>query len=112
MANQIKPVHALNKAARGHLGYHRWTLCLGAGATSQVVPNWMELTRRVTNSIFNTTYTFAQFKGLVFDTGWGLDSWIQAAANHHQLKGGSMADFQAVIQDILYSDLLAEAKAV
>jgi hypothetical protein len=110
MANQVKPVRATDRACRGHLGYLRWTLCLGAGGSSQVVPSWLELARRLTNSVFGTLYTEAVFKDLVFRSGWGLDSWIQAAANHHQLRGGTPADFQVLVRDILYSDLLTEAK--
>jgi hypothetical protein len=108
----IKPLYATDAKFRGHLGYTRWTVCLGAGASSQVVPSWIELTRRLTNRVFKTKYTDAEFKAAFFYQGWGLDSWIQAAANHHKLDGGDLSSFQGQIQDILYEDLLSEAATV
>ena len=110
MTTWIKPVAPLEKKFRGHLGYSNWTICLGAGASTGIVPSWFELTRRLVNQIFGATFSADEFKAIVSDQGWGLDSWIQACANKYILSGGTLARFQRAIRDLLYSDLLAEAK--
>lgn len=110
MALQIKPIIPLDPKFRGHLGYSRWTICLGAGASTGVVPSWFELTRRLVDQVFGSAFSENEFKSQVSDQGWGLDSWIQACANRYVLSGGTMAGFQNVIRDLLYADLLVEAR--
>jgi len=109
MTTWIKPIAPLDAKFRGHLGYSHWTICLGAGASTGIVPSWFELTRRLVNQIFGATFSADEFKLIVSDQGWSLDSWIQACANKYILSGGTLPSFQRAIRDLLYSDLLIEA---
>lgn len=97
---------------KGSLGHNRWTLCLGAGASFGVVPKWNELTLRIVNKVFGTAYTQIEFDVFTSQMGWGLDGWIQAAANHYQFNGHDMAEFHTLLEDALYQDLRAKAIAV
>lgn len=105
----IKPVWATAPSFHGLIGYNRWTLCLGAGASSEVVPRWNELTLRVVNRVFALSYSTRDFDKIVYDSGWALDSWVQAAANHYRFTGHSLAEFHKLVEDTLYEDLLAKA---
>lgn len=95
---------------RGHLS-GKWTLCLGAGVSRGIVPAWQELTRRLVNETFATTHDEVRFGALVSESGWGLDSWIQACANRFLLSGKTNDDFYDLIEKHLYSELRSKAQA-
>lgn len=107
----MKVLDALDSKNRGHIGYNRWTLCIGAGCSTGIVPSWPEFTRRVINSVFTESYSPDAFASLVSNRGWGLDSWIQSAANFYYANGRSREEFEYLLQNTLYSDLLVAAKA-
>jgi hypothetical protein len=105
----MKSLHASNNKFRGHLGSGSWTLCIGAGISTGIVPAWNELTRRVVNSVFSTSYTVEEFDLLVSKNGWGLDGWIQAAANEFINTGKELSEFHELLEHSLYSDLIKKA---
>lgn len=102
---------ATNPRYRGQLGSGQWTLCVGAGISRGIIPTWNELTRRVVNYSFSTNYLLTEFNEIVLQTGWGLDGWIQAAANKHKHSGGTPEEFNNLLENILYGDLKDKAKS-
>lgn len=107
------PVRELNATAanfRGNLASGKWTLCIGAGVSRGIVPTWDELTRRLVNDTFATSFSEAEFKAECSDVGWSLDSWIQACANHYLLTGRTLGNFYELIETHLYSDLRDKAR--
>lgn len=105
----MKVLYATNPKYRGQLGSGQWTLCVGAGISRGIVPTWNELTRRVVNAVFSSNYNLSEFDKLVSQTGWGLDAWIQAAANQHKEKGGKPDEFHDLLENALYEDLRKKA---
>ncbi|WP_250455317.1 SIR2 family protein [Caballeronia sp. ATUFL_M2_KS44] len=53
----------------------------------------------------------AEFASSASDSAWGLDSWIQACANHYRLNGRTDPEFFDLIETHLYSDLRSRGKA-
>ena len=106
----VKEMHAEDVKFRGHLSSGRWTLCIGAGVSRGIVPTWLELTRRLVNETFGTTYSEAEFSTEVANLSWSLDAWIQACANHFVLSKKSHSDFFDLIEKHIYSDLRFAAK--
>lgn len=106
----MKILTAQDTKFRGHLSSSAWTLCIGAGISRGIVPTWNELTRRVINAVFGSNYTLKEFDNIVAETGWGLDGWIQAAANEHQRKGKDLEGFHDLLEDALYGDLRQNAR--
>lgn len=105
----VKHLDAVDPKFRGQLASGKWTLCIGAGVSRGIVPTWEELTRRLVNDTFNFTYNETEFRQLVAESAWSLDSWIQACSNHFLLDGRAETDFFDQIEKHLYSDLLAKA---
>ena len=68
-------------------------MCIGAGVSRGIAPTWAELTRRLVNDTFGLGLSDPDFRKLVADSVWSLDSWIQACANHFQLEGRAEAEF-------------------
>lgn len=64
---------------------------------------------RVVHKIFGTNHSQITFDALTASTGWSLDSWIQAAANHFQFHGHTLAEFHTLIEDAIYEDLRQRA---
>ena len=86
-----------------------WTLCVGAGISFGLVPTWEELTRRVINTSFSSSYDADQFKELIAKIRWSLDALLQGAANRLKLDGKSSEIFGDLLEKELYRDLLIEA---
>lgn len=108
---QIKQLDALNLKFKGHLASGKWTLSIGAGVSRGIVPTWEELTRRLVNETFEFALSEVDFRKLVAESAWSLDSWIQACANHHQLSGKTLDEFFDLIERHLYSDLRLRSKS-
>lgn len=107
------PLRELNATAanfRGTLTSGKWTLCIGAGVSRGIVPTWDELTRRLVNDTFSTSFKVDEFKKECGEVGWSLDSWIQACANHFLLTKRTLGDFYELIETHLYSELRAKAR--
>jgi hypothetical protein len=102
---------ALDNSYRGVLSGQRYTICVGAGISIGLVPNWFELTRRVVNAAFGTAYDPAKFREIMTAVGWSLDGWIQAAANYFVLLGRPATEFDSLIESVIYSDLRSKAKS-
>ena len=107
----MKILNATNPKYRGQLGSGQWTLCVGAGISRGIIPTWNELTRRVVNVAFSSNYTLSEFDKVVSQTGWGLDGWIQAAANQHKQNGGKPEKFHDLLENSLYDDLREKARS-
>lgn len=87
-----------------------WILCLGAGICNGILPDWNELTLRLVNSTFQTNWTKEEFKENTKNVGFSLDSWIQGCFNKFKSEGKSIGEFNKLLEDCLYSDLLALAE--
>jgi len=104
----VKPlvgVVATDEKFRGCIGSGRWTLCVGAGLSRGVAPTWFDLTLRIVNQVFRSTYTAKDFDKIVAESGWSLDAWIQAAANEYRVQGKADDEFTDLLESVLYSDL-------
>jgi len=104
-----KPFDGLDARYRGNLATSAWSLCVGAGVSFGLVPTWQELTRRVLNEAFGTTYDDTAFEGLIKSTRWSLDALLQGAANKLVLLGRPDESFGEILEAGLYSDLLEQA---
>lgn len=106
---QNKSFSGTDKRYHGILASTSWTLCVGAGISAGLVPTWQELTRSVVNSAFGTNYDASGFEDVVAQTRWGLDALLQGAANRLLLDGKSSDDFDIVLEDAIYGNLLKNA---
>lgn len=103
--------HATDPKYRGILRGADWSLCVGAGLSTGLVPQWEDLTRAVFSRATGMTINQEQFKQMAGTVGWGLDAWLQAGLNEFIVRGGSRAAFTTYIAEELYSELLAKAQA-
>lgn len=106
-----KPFDGLDKRYRGNLSTSAWSLCVGAGVSVGLVPTWQELTRRVVNQAFGTTYDDAGFEKMVKSTRWSLDALLQGAANKLTLLGKAETVFGELLEEGLYSDLFNQVRS-
>lgn len=104
------PIEAKGVRHRGTLSKTSWSLCVGAGISVGLVPTWEELTRRVINEVFGTSYSIAEFPTVVGKTRWSLDALLQGAATQLNLNGNSSDEFANVLERHLYDDLLLNAE--
>lgn len=88
---------------KGYLAPRAWTLCIGAGVSKGIVPDWQDLAHHVVNSAYKLSISQDDFKKIVADSGWSLDSWIQAAANKFLADGRNSDDFKSLIESQIYS---------
>lgn len=93
----------------GYLSAQPWCLCIGAGVSKGLIPDWYEVTYRILCRAFGMALTYAEFDDLQRQTGWTLDSWIQSSLNVFLQQGKTIDEFNSLLEDVLYEDLLAEA---
>ncbi len=80
-----------------------WTLCLGAGINRNVMPDWQELARAVTNRASGLTLNTNEFRNIHERSCWSLDAWIQYSYNAYRANGGNgQADFISALRSELY----------
>lgn len=96
---------------RGTLCSAPWTLCVGAGISSGLVPTWQELTREAINSAFKTSYDSNEFNEVIKETRWSLDALIQGVEAKLIADGKDVTAFGNLLEKVLYQDILASAKA-
>lgn len=106
-----KPFSGVDRRFRGNLAASNWTLCVGAGISFGFVPTWMELTRRAINIAFKQSYDAVHFEELVKETRWSLDALLQGVANQLNLLGRPADDFGNLLEECLYGEIIAKAKA-
>lgn len=88
-----------------------WTLCVGAGICSGVMPSWNELAHGVISRVFAPSLSAADFAALARNLPWPAEGWLQAAFNQHIQAGGSHDAFHQILSDVIYEPLLANAMA-
>ncbi|MDB5228173.1 MAG: hypothetical protein JWN78_2366 [Bacteroidota bacterium] len=93
-----------------YLKNSEWTLCLGAGVCDKILPNWMELTRRVVNICFGLNWDKNKFVIETSKIGFSLDGWLQASLNNYLNIGKSLNDFYLILEEQLYCDLINQAE--
>lgn len=86
-----------------------YTLVLGAGICYGIMPNWNELTYKVLQNVFDPKLSRSEFDRIANKLGWSLDSLLQAGLNYLVENGGSIEEFNDIIQNILYDSLLEKA---
>jgi hypothetical protein len=107
----LKPVLANDPKFRGYLSANRYTLCLGAGISRGIAPDWQSLTHDLMSMAFNENVPKATFDGLL-DLGWSLDGLIQAAANEFKRRGKTNADVTEAIESCLYANIRDKARGL
>jgi hypothetical protein len=112
MAGNPHPVLALDPKYRGYLPASAWTLCVGAGISRNIAPDWGDLAYEVVSASIDPNLARVEFDALVKESGWSLDSWIQAAANKHIADGKSAASFKDLIESKLYSKIRQAAQGL
>lgn len=105
------PIEGAAIKHKGLLAGSTWSLCVGAGVSTGLVPVWPELTRRVVNQAFSISYTPAEFDIAVKDLRWSLDALLQGAANELNQQGKPAETFADLLETALYEDLLTVAKS-
>ncbi len=92
--------------------HENWTLCVGAGICIGILPSWDKLTRNLLNEIFSYNWTKEKFEERCRLTGFSLDSWIQGCQNQHvNLNKKTKESFNKILENVLYKDLLNNAKS-
>jgi hypothetical protein len=87
-----------------------WTLCVGAGICKGILPDWFDLTHNLVNACFGKKWDRDEFKKKYDEVGFGLDSWIQGCLNNLVSKGKSINDFNLLLEEQLYGELLKQAE--
>jgi hypothetical protein len=106
----VNYIKILEKKHQGFLysGW-QWSLCVGAGICYQILPTWSELTRRILTRVKSQIINDIEFNKIVSNIGWGYDSILQLCLNEYISRGKTLEEFYELLQEELYSDLLAEA---
>ena len=100
---------ALDPKFGGIIGRRKWSLCLGAGVSYDMVPTWQDLARVVVNQIFESNYESSQFENIVKNIGIGLDGWFQSCLNYLLSKGYTDTDFYDILRESIYAGFLEKA---
>src|SRR5688572_16658212 len=100
---------AQDRKFRGYLRGQAWCLCVGAGISKGIVPDWQEVSLRLLNKSFSISMSDASFEALRNKTRWALDSWIQTALNNYLQNNKTTDEFNELLEEILYEDLLNTA---
>lgn len=86
-----------------------WTLCLGAGVNKGILPDWSDLTLNMINKVFKFGWNKTEFENHNKNIGFSYDSWIQTCLNKQIQNGSAIESFHNLLENELYSDLLAKA---
>ncbi|MEY3499228.1 MAG: hypothetical protein RL308_897 [Bacteroidota bacterium] len=111
----IMPIETIHLDEGKYLNYLRsftnqnWVLCLGAGVCRGILPDWYNLTLKLVNSVFKKNWTSDEFKKISDEVGFSLDSWIQGCFNELINHGKTLEDFNKLLEDNLYEELLTKA---
>jgi|GEM_PF-782213 len=112
--DHLMPHHtfaAVDRTYRGFIRAHEWSVCVGAGISSGIMPSWIDLTRTVFAKATGQTLTSDSFSKLCNQTGWGMDAWLQASLNSMIRDGRTRKEFIEIVEDELYKKLLLKAGA-
>ncbi len=102
---------ASDERLRGKLKGKPWTLCVGAGICSGIMPNWDDLACQVLSRTLFPGMTPSSFQALRKDFPWPAEAWIQVAYNSHIANSNSHEEFHRVLSDAIYSSIFSEATA-
>lgn len=108
----LKPVLCLDQKFRGHFADNAWTLVVGAGVSKEIVPDWQDLAIAVVRHAYGTALSYQEIQKVFKDSGWSMDSWIQAAANAFVAMGKSLEEFKDVLEEQIYSIVRTKAKGL
>lgn len=86
-----------------------WVFCVGAGICKGILPDWFDLTLNLVNQTFEKKWTREEFEKITKNIGFSLDGWIQGCFNKLYSEGRTIEDFNKILEEALYSDLLREA---
>jgi hypothetical protein len=100
---------ATDVTRRNMLKPGEWTLCVGAGICSGIIPDWATVTQKMLSRAYKTTVVADEVRTLTQNLGWSLDSLLQNALNTYQLTGRTLNDFNEDLSSELYGGILADA---
>lgn len=106
----INSIDALDPRYHGILRNSTWVLCVGAGISRGITPDWLALSHRMLEHALGDPIPIASHSKSIASLGWSLDSWIQVALNEYISTGRTIEDFNAQLAQELYSDILAQAE--
>lgn len=92
---------------KGQLSGTRWTLCIGAGVSKSISPDWNDLTLEFVRSVFGNSFSKSDMEAPRSKTSWGYEALLQAAIN--KLKDESpksTSDYSTSLEEIIYSSAL------
>lgn len=110
------PIQTINLAEKKYEKYlnnftsQNWTMCVGAGICKNILPDWFDLTNNLVNKCFGTNWDRNDFKIKYDEIGFSLDSWIQGCFNKLISKGKTIQDFNLLLEQELYGELLQNAE--
>lgn len=106
----LTPVDAEGENFRGYLTGKNWSLCLGAGVSKGISPDWHDLAFQLISEAFRGQLSEQTFNEMVAETNWTLDGWVQAAANQFSISKRKTDDFVGIVEEVLYSKVREKAK--
>jgi SIR2-like domain len=109
--NTLTPVDCSSSTFRGYLAPDRFTLCVGAGISRGISPDWSSLANELVSEAFGAPLSDAVLVELN-SMGWSLDGLIQAAANQNFRTGKSSTHFGEMIERCLYANVRAKARGL
>jgi hypothetical protein len=93
-SKSIKNLLKQNAKTRG------WALCIGAGTSRGIFPDWKQLIEYLMKEIDDEQYSKENFDTLT--NRFSLEALLQAG---YELKGVSEKEFTALLSDLLYSEI-------
>lgn len=103
-----KAIQVLDPYYGGWLGRSPWTLCVGAGISVGIAPSWEVLAWKVYQQCFEKSMLLPQFREMRNNLGWSLDCILQMSRNSILCKNKDI-EFNRILRDILYGDILEKA---
>lgn len=102
---------ALDKSRANILKPNAWTLCVGAGICSGIMPDWNTITRSMLARAYSSPVTEDDLTAVLRSLGWSLDSLLQHALNVYLADGRNQGQFNHDLAAKLYDSILATADA-
>jgi hypothetical protein len=103
---------ALDKSRANMLKPNEWTLCVGAGVCSGIMPDWITITQRMLTRAYDMPVLEDDLNAVLHTLGWSLDSLLQHALNVYLSTGRTLDQFNQDLGTELYEGILAVADTV
>jgi hypothetical protein len=102
---------ATEPSRRNLLKAGEWSICIGAGMSNALMPDWNTISQRMLSKAYGNPVDKDEIELLRKNLGWSLDSLLQHALNTYQLAGRTLENFNDDLAAELYGTLLSAASA-